>query len=334
MSASSTNLGSRIQLSGAWTRFVLEAFGAVGLDTEALCREVGEDQATLTDPTVRVPRDTAGRLWRAAVAASGDRFIGLHAGAAVRREPTHVIELLLLKGATLGDGILAGIRFQSLVAHGEVATLEEGDGLKRVRLHRVEGELPITPHELEFIAATTTTYFRAATAGRFRLAEVTFAHPFRGMSEEYERVFRCPVRFGSPHTELSMTDDTWNLPLSTGDPTVHRALAELASALTRDIELAGFLASASQAIGRCLLSGRADVESVAHELHMSSRSLQRRLKEEGTTFRALRDHTRRSIVIEGIEQKRPVAEIARRAGIANERGVSRALRRWRNADNS
>ena len=287
------------------------------------------DRDVLTDPTTRYPRDVAGRLWRAAVAASGDRFIGLHAGASVRREPTHIFELLFLKGATVGDGIDAGLRFQGLVAHGEVVSLVAGERPRRLRLNRVEGDLPITAHEFEFIAATVHTYANLATGGRFRFDAVAFGHPFRGGAEEYERVFGCAVTFGEAETELTVSDETWNLPMMAGDRSAQDALVSLASELHEGIRLAGFLSSVSRAISRMLHEGHADIENVAAELRLSARTLQRRLKEEGTTFRAVRDATRRSIVIEGIEQRRPAVEIARRAGIANERSLTRALRRWR-----
>lgn len=324
-----TELGSRIQLSGAWTRLVIEAFDAIGLDSDALCAEVGMDRAVLTDPTTRYPRDVVGRLWRAAAAASEDRFIGLHAGTRVQREPTHIFELLFLKGATVGDGVEAGLRFQGLVAHGEVVSLIEDGGPRRLRLNRLEGDLPITAHEFEFIAATVHTYAALSTGGVFRFDHVAFGHPFRGGDQEYQRVFGCPVTFGEPETELTVSDEMWSTPMTAGDPSAQDALLALAAELHEGIQLAGFLSSVSRAIGRMLHQGHADIENVASELRLSSRTLQRRLKQEGTTFRAIRDATRRSIVIEGIEQRRPAVEIARRAGIANERSLTRALRRWR-----
>ncbi|MEM9730802.1 MAG: AraC family transcriptional regulator ligand-binding domain-containing protein [Myxococcota bacterium] len=324
-----TELGSRIQLSGAWTRLVVEALDGIGLDTDALCREAGVERDVLTDPTARFPRDVAGRLWRAAAKASGDRFIGLHAGASVRREPTHIFEFLFLKGSTVGHGFEVGLRFQGLVAHGEVVSLVDERWPKRLRLNRVEGDLPITPHEFEFIAATIHTYARLATRGRFRFERVEFGHPFRGGAEEYNRLFECPVTFGEAETELAVAEEIWHLPLSAGDPSAQDALVSLAEKLQDGIHLAGFLSSVSRAINRMLHEGHADIENVAADLKLSTRTLQRRLKEEGTTFRAVRDATRRSIVIEGIEQRRPAVEIARRAGIANERSLTRALRRWR-----
>lgn len=319
-------------LSGAWTRMVLEAFETVGLDTEALCEQAGVDRDLLTDQQARFPRDTAGELWRAATTTSGDRFLGLHAGEKNRRKPDHVFELLFLKCATFADGIRAGLRFQGLVAHGQVATLEEEETVKRIRINKVQGDLPVTHHEIEFIAATMMNYFGMATANKFRLEKMTFAHPYRGMVEEYQRIFDCPVFFGDQETEFWISNDVWNLELSAGDPEAQHELEALAAELHENIELAGFLSAVSRGIGKLLQAGSADVAGVAATLHLSARTLQRRLREEGTTFRALLDATRRSVVIEGVEHKRTPAEIARRAGFANPRGLTRALRRWGKKD--
>lgn len=308
---------------------VLEEFEAMGLDPVELCTTAHVDIDVVTDREARVPRDTAGQLWRAALELSKDRFIGLHAGEKNRRKPNHLLEVLFAKGSTLGDGIRAGLRFQELIAHGKVASLEEEADFARLRINKVQGDLPVTHHEIEFMAATFVNQFRMATANRFRLSKITFAHPYRGMIESYERVFGCPVYFGERETEFIIPRDSWNLPLVSSDPDEQRRLEDAVAVLHEKIELPGFLSAASRSAATLLAEGRADLAAVAAALHLSPRTLQRRLQEEGTSFRALLDATRRAIVREGLESKRPRAEIARRAGFANERGVSRALRRWR-----
>jgi hypothetical protein len=55
-------------VSGAWTRGVVNAFEALGLDVEALCERIGADLDTFTDTAGRPSRDALGRFWRAALA--------------------------------------------------------------------------------------------------------------------------------------------------------------------------------------------------------------------------------------------------------------------------
>ncbi|MEM7436461.1 MAG: AraC family transcriptional regulator ligand-binding domain-containing protein [Myxococcota bacterium] len=323
-----SGMESRVQLSGAWTRLLIEAFDKLGMDTEALCAETGISRATMIDPAARIPRDAAGRLWRAAAKASGDRLLGIHAARAARREPDHLFEFLFLKGATLADGVEIAHKYQALVSHGKVASLETNDGGRQVRLHRVEGALPVTPHETEFLAATIVGYCRMATANRFALDKVSFAHPFRGAQEEYERFFRCPVFFAEAHSELFIPNESWNLQLAVADPDEQKELATVAADLHQRVELPTFLSSVSREIGSLLSEGQGTVNEVAASLHLSSRTLQRRLREQGTTFRDILEARRRVIITEGVESRRAPSEIARRAGFTNVRGLFRAMRRW------
>jgi AraC-like DNA-binding protein len=67
---------------------------------------------------------------------------------------------------------------------------------------------------------------------------------------------------------------------------------------------------------------------VAGALHMTPRTLQRRLRDEGTTFRALVDASRKSILLDCVERNAPAHEIMRSAGYTNPKAFRRALKRW------
>ncbi|MBW2190435.1 MAG: hypothetical protein JRG93_12750, partial [Deltaproteobacteria bacterium] len=74
--------------------------------------------------------------------------------------------------------------------------------------------------------------------------------------------------------------------------------------------------------------GGASIEGVASALYMTPRTLQRRLHEDGTTFRVLVDSVRKSILIECVERNQTRDETMRHAGYTNRRSFRRALKRW------
>ena len=69
-------------------------------------------------------------------------------------------------------------------------------------------------------------------------------------------------------------------------------------------------------------------EAVAAALHMTPRTLQRRLAEDDTTFRALVDACRKSILLACFERNETPDETMRHAGYTNPRSFRRALKRW------
>jgi AraC-like DNA-binding protein len=78
-----------------------------------------------------------------------------------------------------------------------------------------------------------------------------------------------------------------------------------------------------------LEAGEPDVDAVADELAISGRTLQRRLRDEGTSFREVLATTRRdlaeALLATGVGS---VTEIAHRLGFSETAAFSRAFRRW------
>jgi AraC-like DNA-binding protein len=319
---------SGLRVSGAWTRGLVNALGRLGLDVQALCDEIGVDLEVLTDPTGRPPRDSSGRLWRAALAASGDRFLGLSAAEVWRARADHLVVLLLTSAETLGEGLQASVRYQELLSHGRVLTLEKHPGYHALSIHKIEHELPITVHEVEFIAVVVMKMLRFATDGRFSPREVQFQHPYRGQIQSYTRAFGCSVTFGHERTAILIDEEAWSLPLEHGNQALHRQLQDMAAELHAALEANSFIDTVRDRIKILLQRRQSGIEAVASSLHMTPRTLQRRLQEDGTTFRALMDATRKSILLDSVERNQPAGEMMRHAGYTNSRSFRRALKRW------
>ena len=78
-----------------------------------------------------------------------------------------------------------------------------------------------------------------------------------------------------------------------------------------------------------LPSGRATQGSIASAVHMSTRSLQRRLREEGTSYRELLEETRRELATQYMRQSNlSVNEITYLLGFSEPANFTRAFRRW------
>jgi len=316
------------RVSGAWTKGVVRSFRRLGLDVEKLCEQIDVDIEVFLDATSRAPRDSSGRLWRAALDESGDRFLGLSAAEKWEARADHLVFLLLLSAKTFGDGVTASIRFQELLSHGRVLTLGEHPRYHPLHINKIEHELPVLAHEIEFIAAILVKLFRFATDDAFVLEEVHFEHPYRGNMTKYTRAFRAPVLFGQNRSTLLIGDDSWNLSLAHGNQLLHSQLGGMAAGLHAELEDNSFLDSVRDRIKGLLPKGNCGIEPVAMALHMTPRTLQRRLREEGTTFRNLMDAARKSIVLDCVERRQAPDEIVRHAGYTNHRSFRRAMKRW------
>ncbi len=75
--------------------------------------------------------------------------------------------------------------------------------------------------------------------------------------------------------------------------------------------------------------GEVGIKTVAPRLHMSERTLQRRLHAAGLSFQALLDRTRKELCLDYLSGGRiSLDEIAYRLGYANTANFNRAFKRW------
>ena len=315
-------------MSGAWARGVVNAFEALGLDVEALCDEIGVDLAIFTDTSGRPPRDALGRFWRAALAETGDRHLGLSAAEVWRARADHLVILLLTSAETVGEGLEASLRYQELLSHGRVFTLGEHPRYHMLQMTKIEHDLPVTVHEVEFTAVIVMKVLRFATSGGFAAREVHFEHPYRGNIQTYTRAFGCSVLFGQEQTAILVDDESWDLPLAHGNQALHAQLRGVAAGLHAALESHRFIDVVRDRIKLLLPRGQSSIEAVASALHTTPRTLQRRLQDENTSFRALMDATRKSILVGCVERNQTPDEIMRHAGYTNVRSFRRAMKRW------
>ncbi|MGB5703008.1 MAG: AraC family transcriptional regulator ligand-binding domain-containing protein [Polyangiales bacterium] len=307
---------------------MVNAFESLGLDVEALCETIGADLEIFTDTAGRPPRDALGRFWRAAMAESGDRHLGLSAAEVWEPRADHLVILLLTSAETVGEGLETSFRYQELLSHGRVLSLDRDDDLHAIRVNKVEHELPITVHEVEFIAVIVLKVLRFATDGRFTPREVQFGHPYRGNIQKYTRAFGCSVTFGHERTTLLVGDEAWSLPLAHGNMALHGQLRGVAAGLHSALESHSFIDIVRDRIKLLLPSGGSSIDAVASALHMTPRTLQRRLQDDDTNFRALVDASRKSILLGCFERNETPDEIMRHAGYTNQKSFRRALKRW------
>ncbi|MBT8470415.1 MAG: AraC family transcriptional regulator [Deltaproteobacteria bacterium] len=323
---------SGLNVSGAWARGVVNAFESLGLDVEALCDKIGIDLGTFTDTSGRPPRDALGRFWRGALAETGDRHLGLSAGEVWPARADHLVILLLTSAETVGEGLEASLRFQELLSHGRVLTLSEHPVYHILQMHKIEHDLPVTVHEVEFLAVIVMKVLRFATSGRFSALEVHFEHPYRGNIQKYTRAFDCSVLFGRQKSAILVDDEAWSLPLTHRNQALHGELRGVASGLHAALDSHAFVDVVRDRIKLLLPRGQSSIEAVAAALHTTPRTLQRRLQDENTSFRALVDAARRSILVGCVERNQAPDEIMRHAGYTNVRSFRRAMKRWNLSD--
>lgn len=321
-----------------WTGTLLRALDDRGVDVEALLDEVGIDPALLADPERRVALDASTRLWLAAERITGDDAFGIDVSRYVTPATFHGLGQAFTTSTSLRAALDRVARFARVTADDSVVTAEViGREYVYVNGWR-RGET--RPADMA-VVATMAAIVRGARSmlGRsFAPASVDLRQEPPDNLERFEQFFACPVSFGADEHRMRFgLDDAernW--------PGAHERLAALAdgavesylSGLADRVDVGGgddatLAATVAGIVADALAAGDPDVESVARELAVSSRTLQRRLGDEGTTFREVVAVTRRRVAERLLaETDMSVTQIGRRLGFSETAAFSRAFRRW------
>lgn len=148
-----------------------------------------------------------------------------------------------------------------------------------------------------------------------------------GLRREF---YGCKVHFRSPHNRLVFRSRDLDLRFATYN-------AELLAMLNPQLEAASRALASSpkasdqvrQVLPRFLSAGRPEIDGVAKELGISVRSLQRRITEEGSTFRDLLSQARRELAREYLQNPSlDLKEIVYLLGYEDSPSFYRAFRQW------
>ncbi len=160
--------------------------------------------------------------------------------------------------------------------------------------------------------------------------EVRFAHPAPDDTSELRRLFGCTLRFGHHRSELLFSGEILDMPHRQADPNLEAILEAQVVTMLQKLPKGE---AATDAVRRCLGSelcnGQPTLEQVAPRLHMSPRTLHRRLAEEGTNFRRILTEVRREIAARHLEEGQiAISEIAFLLGFSDPSAFHRAFKRW------
>lgn len=305
-----------------------------GLDPDAVIRGQGCDPALFRDPDNTIAFSAVGRLLAHAAAVTGCRYPGIELA---RHWGLDVLGAVG-RAARLAPNVGAALRCVTLNMHlhdrGAVPYLwTSGD-------HAVFGYTLYCPDVLGtehiYDAALTIVHniLRELAGTGWRATEVRLFRDAPVDMTPFREHFRSPLRFAAEQASIVFPAADLARPSANADPA--RFAAALRDLEALDASFGGGLSDKVQRLlmslmvtGACLGDTALDRAAVSKLLGLHPRSLNRRLRAEGTTFAALLTDSRYVIARELLRDTRlPVDAIAALLGYAQAASFDHAFRRW------
>ena len=318
----------------SWVYLIASTLSARGVDAARVFLQAKMSSSQLRDPNSRYPASSIRRLWLLAAEATGDPCFGMEVGRTWHPTSFHALGYAALASSTLREALEYVARYSRVVSSGARIDLSEQRGEVALRLAseldgaNSDGEALRAPTQAGLAAITVLC--RAAHGAPVELRRVTFAHRSHAGAARLEDFFACPIVFAAEHSALVFPAPALDAPLGTANAVLLGVNEQVLAHYDAHLEASELAARVRSQLLHSLPSGDLRQSSIARALHLSLRSMQRKLAKEGTSFRLMLDETRRRLAAQYAKDATlSAAEVAYLLGFSEASSFSRAKRRWR-----
>lgn len=318
-------------------RFVLNMVHFAGKQGLSIDRMVGLTEhslAELEDENCRLEAVVYNRLLEYIVSESGDVFFGLHAGEHLNLTTAGLISQITQTSETVLQALEQCCAFANLGCSSLPMTLHEEKEAYRVsiepnKLWREQSETAMI-HTAEGVITFMLRAFNNLTRMRHNPISIEVSWSQKEPSNEYERVWECPIRFSTEHICLYLKKSHVEEKVVTADYRLFRILVAHAEEKTaRMLDKEGFASLVKQSVIGLVKPEFPAIQQVSSHLNVSVRTLQRKLALEGYTYKGLLDELRKELAISYLKRRYlGISDIAYLLNYAEVSAFTRSFKRW------
>lgn len=306
-----------------------------GVSAADALRGVDLSKSAISLPTTRISINQLIQCFRNASRLSRDPRFAYHAGLRFHVSTYGMYGFAILCSTDFRRTMrFASEYLQLATPHADASFREDGD-------LAVWSVVPI-PHPgvdatlyrflVELTFGTMQSLHRDVMGPSFAARELHVTYRPPDNAAAYTEAFGCPVLFAQSENAF-VFDAAWlNQTPALGNELTYKETVELCNRLLEDMRLHIGLAGRVREILLANLMHPTRIEAVAKDLHMTSRTLKRKLSEENTSFRKLADELRTQVAIKFLrDTELTVEDIAYSLGFDEAANFRRAFRRWTKA---
>jgi AraC-like DNA-binding protein len=300
----------------------------VGLSPETVLRLAGLPRGLFNLDRILVSTEEFFALHQGIAEASNDPAFGLKLGTEERVERYDPVKLAALSARSFRDAVGRLSRYKQLTCPEEIRLVERRNesAVQFVWLLAHEQEPPLL---VDVCFAWIVALAQRGTGRPLHANRVEFQRA-PANREMYEAHFQCPVKFKASQNALIFSESDVDLPFVTYNADLLATVApQLETELREQLAQKNFREQAKGILKQLLAGQRPGIQDLARELHLSTRTLQRRLTEHDITFQRLLDEARRELARHYLlHSPRDLNETAYLLGYEDANSFFRAFHHW------
>ena len=316
-------------LSINYLRQVADQLTEMGIDVAPWLAAHDLSLADLEQADASVPWEVVRALFLEAEAITGEPALGLMVGERLRINNHGMVGYAAMNSGSVRQVVELLERFIPLRINLVMVSHQVEGNYLNLQIRELLPLGEVGPFLLGAVVVAVKNVLDFITLGNCQVAEASFTFAEAFDRELVRSLFRCPVRYSQGWTGLSLPLEVVDQPLRTADPAAFEHAEKLCE---RELQNLVSDASVSARVRRLMLAKQVNFPSLtvtARILHMTPRTLHRRLLDEGTSFQEILDEVRHSLAMEYLKsQHMTIQELAYTLGYGDTANFRRAFKRW------
>lgn len=299
------------------------------VDIDAMLRSLGVEPDAVKAPDTRLPIETYLHIQDGAAEYVRDPNFGLHMGEFAEAGSWSILGYLMMNCKTLGEAFEKSGKYSRIIGNLIEARPELGFNKVRIVFFTPPHAPKMSRHCFESTFSSSVRMMRTLSGIDLNPLEVTFIYPEPESRAEYERVFRCPVRFGQKHNSMTLPLSIASLPIRMANPMLLEQFEQYAQNFLAEMERND---QTTRTVTKIILARLDDealsIDTVAREMAVSVRTLQKRLEDEGVVFSDLLREVRQRLAKKYLRENYTVEQITYLLGFSEPSVFRKAFKKW------
>lgn len=311
----------------SWSFALAKGLEVYGIDSASTFIKAGIDLSIIQSPYSRVPVSCVQKVWRYGYENTDENF-GVVVSQFLNPSSFHALGFGIYASSTLKEMIERLIRYRCVISHMFFAELLEDDDF--YRLSTIDERKLKTNVTHDTLFCYLVRIARQLISPDFKPVKVSLSRTPLNSFNQLASFFAAPIEFSANGTEMLFTRNQMETPLKSGNKWLAAKQDQLVEQYISELGLISeYMLQVKTEIIRLLALGEVTINRVAENLHITVRTLQRRLADENSSYHDLLDKIRYELALDYMNASQVSAtQIAFKLGFNDSGSFTRTFKRW------